>query len=83
MTYDNKCYYCSNREKYIDIEIESAKKFYEKYDCDWVFGCGARYSKRFFNTHGVEIIPANNCMIENNIDEVKEIEKLLNINIEK
>lgn len=83
MLYDNKCYYCTNREKYIDTEIESAKKFYDKLDCDWVFGCGARYSKRFLNAYGVEIIPTDDCMIEDNADTVTNIEKMLNINIDK
>lgn len=62
MLYHDLCYTCINRKEFVDVEIEEAREFNLDHGCSWIFPCGASYSKRHMNTHGVEIIPNPDCL---------------------
>lgn len=61
MIYDDRCFYCENRETYIEPEVEKAKVFYLNYDAAWRFGCGAYYNPAMLNKWDSEIYPYD-CM---------------------
>ena len=70
MLYENKCFSCPNRPKYITKEdLAQAKEFYQQTGKSYTFGCGAQYNPKKFlkssavcckNFHGAEVA-ANQC----------------------
>ena len=67
MIYEDKCFGCPMRQKYIDPEIERARDFWHKNSKPYVFECGAVYNPELLNNKnftsfsgkdkGVEIAP--------------------------
>jgi len=64
LIFNVKCFKCTYKTKYIDLETKQAKEFYQEHGVGWRFACGAEFNKSFLNTkHGCEVYPVD-CILE-------------------